>query len=139
MKVTIKLFAYFRDSRFKIAHRDLEDERLILLQGGNKQVWQGSYSQLPADRSQLLESDGSVFLLSLNNENYFDKISLYFIDFEQSELIGLLESATDSAISSTIQAFPISDELILIYAGNGLVALNPVEAEAILYKMRLAP
>lgn len=122
-----------------LAHRDLEDERLILLQNGNKQVWQRSYSQLSGGRSKLVESGSNTFLIVSKNNNIFDRVTIFSIDFGDSEFLRLFDTVTDSSISSPIQAFPVSEELILIYAGNGLVALNPEESAAALNQMMIEP
>jgi hypothetical protein len=112
-----------------LAHRDLDDERLILFKGEDNPIWQRSYSQTSGGRPRLLESGGHPYLILSNDDNFFDQVVVFSIDIERSKLTRLLETISDSAISSPIQAFPVSEELILIYAGNGLLALDPEEAK----------
>ena len=51
------------DERLLLAHRDLADERLILLNGENNPIWQRSYSHASGGSSQLLESGDYPYLI----------------------------------------------------------------------------
>ena len=51
------------DEGLLLAHRDLADERLILLNGENNPIWQRSYSHASGGSSQLLESGDYPYLI----------------------------------------------------------------------------
>lgn len=119
------------DAGLLLAHRDLADERLILLEENGNVIWERSYAATEGGRPRLMELDENFYLTLSNNDHFLDQIVIFSVDMEQSTISRLFETNQHPLMLTPFQVFPIANDLMLIYAGDGLIAFDPEQAKAI--------
>jgi hypothetical protein len=114
------------DGGLLVAHQDIYDRRLILLNGDGTVRWERSYSGLLQGQQRLLMLDRRPFLVSQNYTTFSsDEISIFSIDLKGAELARIFTGGTRDPVPGHTSAFAIGDDRILInIGGSRMVVLD---------------
>ncbi len=108
-----------------IAHRDVFDQRLILLDREGSVIWQRSISGLIQGEPNLVDFGNQLFLISQGSSNSTGDLSIFAIDIDEPRLGRIFIGGSRSGSMLNSWSFSTNDGFILVnIGGRNLIALN---------------
>jgi hypothetical protein len=115
-----------------LTHRDRSDTRLMRFQADGTLLWERSLKGSVADIPQLIEMDGTVYLLADNLNGSASQTSLYAVDLNSANLTLIFQGGTRTSLAGQSWALPAGQGKLLLNIGGGhLLALDAAEAKAL--------
>jgi hypothetical protein len=112
------------DGGLLVAHHDIFDRRLIVLEPDGTLRWQRSYSRLLRGRQCLLVVGGQALLVSQDSSpSSSNRISVYGIDLERVGLLRLFTGGSQGYMAQAASVFALGDERILFNVGGDRLVL----------------
>lgn len=117
------------DGGLLLAHQDLWDTRLVLLDPDGTVRWEYSFrNQLPGSPS-LLEADGTYYLVLLDARDRFNsRLTLLSIDLASGHLTRLFSGGVRGLLLRNSWAEGVRGDLILVNLEQRLLAIDPAGA-----------
>jgi outer membrane protein assembly factor BamB len=108
------------DGGLLVAHQDVYDGRLIVLNDDGTLRWERSYSNILRGRQRLLMLGGRPFLLSENGTaSASNAVSVYAVDLNDAELARVFTAGSRDYVPEGRSAFVVGDDGILVEVGGG--------------------
>ena len=119
------------DGRLLVAHTDLRDRRLIMLNADGSLRWERSYSNVSQGEPHLQVVNGRVYLLLQSRADYGRDLAVLSVDTSTAALTRILIGGTRNPQPTERWVSPMGAGRILINIGGGsMVALDLVTALA---------
>lgn len=114
------------DGGLLVAHQDVYDRRLIVLNDDGTLRWERSFSNIFRGRQRLLMLGGRPFLVSENNTtSSAGEMSVFAIDLNSAQLARIFTAGNRGSIPGPASAFVVGTHRILLdVGGSRLVMLD---------------
>jgi outer membrane protein assembly factor BamB len=113
------------DGGLLVAHRDLDDQRLLRLDAAGNLLWERSYQEAGRGPAQLALNGNDVYL-ALEEPGATTLVTVFAIDQETGNLTRLFVGGTRQGLPGNTWLSAVSNGALLVNIGGGhLVALDP--------------
>jgi hypothetical protein len=111
-----------------VAHTDLDDKRLIVIDGDGLLRWERSIASLGARAVELLTLNNETYLMTQHDIGRSTGIDLFHVGKESGDLTRIFSGGTRSTSPNPADIAPIGDSLLIRITGVGLAAVDPQAA-----------
>jgi outer membrane protein assembly factor BamB len=109
------------DGGVLFAHGNLQDQRLLVLDGDGELRWQRSIARLPTSLLRLLRVGERAYAVMYDGD-------VYAIDAVDGTLTHIFDAGSRNPYSGNPWAIASGDQILIDFRGGNIVALDPVRA-----------
>jgi outer membrane protein assembly factor BamB len=118
-----------------VAHTDLRDRRLILLNPDGQVRWDRSFAEISSGAQSLLMLAGQPYLLALSSHPGSSEYAIYWVDVDGAELKLIFSGGTRSPIPADTWAVNMGEDRFLLSIGGGhMLAFQPDQAIEVVFR-----